>query len=141
MKTLFAIAFIASAFTFVGCGAKPADTTNAATTTTTGSTTATPAPAPAPAAELSLVDRVADCTCEMVNTAVALKKEIDAAPEDKKAELTAKAAEAMKEPACMAGLEEEAKKVPEADQAKMEADLKAAMEKKCGAAMKEMGGM
>jgi hypothetical protein len=111
MKKLFAIALLASAFTFTSCGGG------------------------------SLVDKVASCTCEAVNTAAKLKKEIDAAPADKKEELTKKAAEAMKEPACMAALEAEAKKVPEADQAKMETELKAAIEKKCGAAMKELGGM
>jgi Skp family chaperone for outer membrane proteins len=110
MKKLFAIAILASAFTFTSCGGG------------------------------SLADKVASCTCETVNAAVKLKKEVDAAPEDKKAELQAKAAEAMKaEPACMKGLEAEAKKVPEADQAKMQTELKAAIEKKCGAAMKELG--
>jgi hypothetical protein len=56
----------------------------------------------------------------------------------KKAEI-GKKLDGMKEPACMKALEAEADNVPEADQAKMEADLKAAMQKKCGAAMKELG--
>lgn len=137
MKTLFAVALLASVFTFTSCGNKPADTANAATTTTSASTTATPAPTPA----ATLVDKIADCTCEMANTAVKLKKEIDAAPEDKKAEVTAKADAAMKAITCMATLDAEIKKVSKEDQDKMEPELKAAVEKKCGAAMKEMGGM
>jgi len=132
MKTLFAVALLASVFTFTSCGNKPADTAGAATTTT---------PAPAPAAAASLVDRVTDCTCEMVNIAVKFKKEIDAAPADKKEELNKKAAEAMKALTCMATLDAEIKKVSKEDQDKMEPELKAAVEKKCGAAMKEMGGM
>jgi hypothetical protein len=118
MKKLFAIAVLASAFTFTSCGGG------------------------------SLADKVANCSCEMVNTAIKLKKEIDAAPADKKEELNKKAAEAMKEPACMAALDAEKTKLQAdttaAGKAKFEAigkEVQAAVEKKCGAAMKEMGGM
>lgn len=109
MKKLFAVAFLATAFTLTSCGGGG-----------------------------SLVDKVADCTCQGLNDVVKLKKEADAAPEDKKAEILAKLAD-IKEPACMKDLEAEAKKVSEADQAKMETELKAAIDKKCGAAMKELG--
>lgn len=109
MKKLFAIALLASAFTFTSCGGG------------------------------SLVDKVANCTCE---TALKLKKEIDAAPEDKKAELEAKAFEAVQTAPCMVALKADIEKVSAdtsaANKAKldaMETEVKAAIEKKCGAAM------
>jgi hypothetical protein len=136
MKTLFAVAFLASAFTFGSCGNKPADTTNAATTTTTPATTATTT-TPTPATAGTLVERLADCACTGINEVLALKKEADAAPEAKKMELLAKL-DNMPEPACFKALEEEAK-TTQGDEAKMQAELKVAMEKKCGATMKELG--
>jgi hypothetical protein len=88
----------------------------------------------------SLADQVAGCVCGQMTEIAKLKKEMAAATEDKKTEIMAKMGE-MKEPACLAALEAKAKALPEADQTKLEADMKAAMEKKCGDAMKSMGGM
>ncbi len=119
MKKLFAIAILATAFTFTSCGGG------------------------------SLPNKVADCICGATNTALKMKKEIAAAPADKKAELEAKAMETMKTPpACLAAIDEDRKKL-EADtsaagKAKREAigkEVEAAIEKKCGAAMKELSGM
>ena len=136
MKTLFAVALLASVFTFTSCGNKPADTAGATTTTTSASTTA--APAATPTAGTSLVDRAVDCTCKMVNAAAALKKEIEAAPEDKKEELIAKASEEIEKLTCMTDLEAEMGKIPKAEQVKIETEAKAAVEKKCGAEMKAL---
>ena len=135
MKQLLTLA-LAAAFILSSCGgAKPADT--AATSVTTPSTTTTPA---APAAAASLPEQAADCMCPQITEMASLKKEIDAAPDAKKAEIAAKM-EAIKEPACMVDLEAKIKALPQADQDKMEGEFKAFVEKKCGAAMKELGGL
>lgn len=110
MKQLFAIALLSSSILFTSCGGG------------------------------SLPDQLAGCVCGQMTEMAKLKKEMDAAPEDKKAEIMAKIGE-IKEPACMKDLEAKIKAIPEAEQAKMEGEMKAAMDKKCGDAVKSLGGM
>lgn len=110
MKQLFAIALLSSSILFTSCGGG------------------------------SLADQVAGCVCGQMTEMAKLKKEMEAAPEDKKADIMAKMGE-MKEPACMKDLEAKAKALPKADQEKLEGEMKAAMEKKCGDAVKSLGGM
>ena len=83
-------------------------------------------------------EQVADCLCGQVKAVVKLKKELDAAPEDKKGEIMDKVLN-LKQPACIDELEAKMKAYPQADQAKLETDIKAAMEKKCGDDLKTMG--
>jgi hypothetical protein len=85
-------------------------------------------------------EQVADCVCGQITEMAKLKKELDAAPEDKKAEIIAKIGE-FKEPACLKDLEAQVEALPQADQEKLEGEVKAAMEKKCGDALKTLGGM
>jgi hypothetical protein len=132
MKQLLSLSLVA-AFILSSCGAKPADT--AATTITTPATTTTVAPPAAP----TLAEQTADCICTSFEEMAAITKEINAAPEAKKAEIAKKLDAYEKEPACLTALEATIKAIPEAQQAKLDADMKAAMAKKCGAAMKELG--
>jgi hypothetical protein len=143
MKTLFAVALLAAVFTFTSCGNKPADAT---TTTNTAATTATTPATPALTAEETLIGKIADCSCESVNTALKLKKDVEAAPE-KEAELQKKTAELLNNPACMAALEADMKKLDTELSALPDGDAKkkvfgdavqAAMVKKCGTEMKAL---
>jgi hypothetical protein len=89
--------------------------------------------------EATLGVRAADCVCEVVTLAAALKREIDAAPEDQHAELQQKAAKLVMETTCMQDIELEIQAVPQEEQAEMEAEMKARMKAKCGDAMRELG--
>ena len=78
MKKLFAIAFLASAFTFASCGSKTAETT---TTTPTDKKD----DKPAVVADNSLSGRAATvvCNCPAMKEMVALGKEIEANKDNK----------------------------------------------------------
>jgi hypothetical protein len=91
--------------------------------------------------EATLGVRAADCVCEVVTLAAALKREIDAAPEDQHAELQQKAAKLVMQTTttCMQEIELEIQAVPQEEQAEMEAEMKARMKVKCGDAMRELG--
>lgn len=88
----------------------------------------------------SIPEQVADCVCGQITELAKLKKELDAALEDKKEAIMTKMKD-MKEPACLKDLEAKAKALPQADQDKLEIEMKAAMEKKCGDALKTLGGI
>jgi hypothetical protein len=79
----------------------------------------------------SIANKAASCSCEMAAVFTKIKKEIDEAPEDKKAELEAKAKETMKtKPACFEAIDVEIKK--------MKSDTTAAGKEKYQALRKEI---
>jgi hypothetical protein len=88
----------------------------------------------------SLPEQIADCVCVSINEMAKLKKQIQAATtEEKKAEIVAKLTE-FKEPACMKDLEDKMKALSAEQQAKIETEMKAALDKKCGHTMKSIMG-
>jgi hypothetical protein len=117
MKNIFNFAFVATALMFTSCGSA------------------------------SVADKAADCFCESMNGLAKHKKEMDAAPEDKKAEIQAKMVDPRDLP-CMKVIDEEVAKIDKdtsaAGKAKSEAfakDMEANIEKKCGAIIRELKNM
>jgi hypothetical protein len=114
MKNIFTFALVASALILTSCGGG------------------------------SVADKAADCFCETIGGIAKYKKEMEAAPEDKKGEIKAKMDAAGDLP-CMKLIDAEVEKIDKdtsaAGKANSEAfakDMKIAIEKKCGTTMKEL---
>jgi len=89
--------------------------------------------------EAAFVTLSANCLCETITSVFQMKKEIDAAPEQDRDKIRAKAAKALKEPACMKEVEAESQLIHKERKSALEKELKAAMWAKCGDAMIEIG--